>query len=199
MHEVAMSLLGRRLRAREFQPIGFSYPSVRRTLDENADALWHACERVPGPTVHFVGHSLGGIVILRMMRRHGWTRPGRVVALGSPFLGSAIALRRSERPFGRRIVGPGLAEAASGSEAIPWTGPQEIGVIAGRTPFGIGRLLGPITTPHDGTVMVEETRLPGAADHRVVRATHTALLFSRSVAELVSEFLERGRFPSWTR
>ncbi len=137
MHALAMRPLGRRLeRTRGFSSIGFSYPSVRRTLDENADALRAACERIPGSTLHFVGHSLGGIVILRMMRRHGWTRPGRVVALGSPFLGSAIALRRSERPFGRRIVGPGLAEAARGSEAIPWTGPQEIGVIAGTTPFG---------------------------------------------------------------
>jgi pimeloyl-ACP methyl ester carboxylesterase len=199
MHAIAMSVLGRRLRARGFRPIGFSYSSVRRTLDENADALWRACERIAGPTVHFVGHSLGGIVILRMMRKHAWQRPGRIVALGSPFLGSAVALHRSQRPLGRRFIGPAMAEAAFGSEVIPWTGPQPIGVIAGTTPFGIGRLLGPLTTPHDGTVMVEETRLPGAAAHRAVRATHTALLFSRDVADLAANFLEQGRFDRWTR
>lgn len=196
---MAMGVLGRRLRARGFKPIGFSYPSVRRSLDENADALWRACERIAGPTVHFVGHSLGGIVILRMIRRHAGQRPGRIVALGSPFLGSAVALHRSARPLGSRIIGRAMAEAASGSEVIPWTGPQEIGVIAGTTPFGIGTLLGPLATPHDGTVMVEETRLPGAKDHRAVRATHTALLFSREVADLVGSFLEHGRFDRWTR
>ncbi len=199
MHAVAMHLLGRRLeRMHGFHAIGFSYPSVRRTLDENADALHVACERIPGSTLHFVGHSLGGIVILRMLRRHGWTRPGRVVALGSPFVGSAIAHGRMRRPLGRWIVGPGLAEAARGGESMPWTSRQEIGVIAGTRPFGLGRLLGPIAPPHDGTVRVDETRLPGA-DHRVVHATHTALLFSRPVAHLVGEFLAHGRFPSWTR
>ena len=200
MHTVAMGLLGRRLeRLHGFRAIGFSYPSVRWTLDESADALRIACERIPGSTLHFVGHSLGGIVILRMLRRHGWTRPGRVVALGAPFAGSAVACFRMRRPLGRWIVGPGLAEAARGAESMPWTGRQEIGVIAGTRPIGLGRLLGPITPPHDGLVSVDETRLPGAAEHRVVHATHTALLFSRPVAELVGGFLAHGQFPSWTR
>jgi len=200
MHALAMGLLGRRLeRNHGFRAIGFSYPSVRRTLDQNADALRVACERIPGSTLHFVGHSLGGIVILRMLRRHGWPRPGRVVALGSPFAGSAVAIRRAGRPLGRRLLGPGLVEAARGAESMAWTGRQEIGVIAGTRPIGIGRLLGPIASPHDGTVAVEETRLPGATEHRVVHATHTALLFSRPVAELVGAFLAHGRFPSWTR
>lgn len=200
MPAVAMRLLGRRLaRDRGFDVHGFRYASARRTLDANADALHEACERIPGPTLHFVGHSLGGIVILRMLRRHGWARPGRVVALGTLFLGSAVARRWAARPGARRMIGPALAEAANGGEAAPWSGPQEIGILAGTIPLGFGRFVGRIEPPHDGTVRVDETRLPGATDHRTVPVTHTGFLVSRTVAALVGGFLEHGRFPEWTR
>ncbi len=194
MDVVAMWPLGRRLARRHgFRPIGFRYPSLRRTLDENAAALRRMADAIPDETVHFVGHSLGGIVILHMLQRNDWARPGRVVALGSPFLGSAAA-RALGRSIGQWLLGRGIKEAAGAVDRAPWTGKQEIGVIAGEIPFGLGGLLTRIEKPNDGTVTVEETRLRGAADHRVVRSTHTALLFSRTVAELTGRFLRTGRF-----
>jgi pimeloyl-ACP methyl ester carboxylesterase len=195
MDVVAMWPLGRRLaRAHRFRPTGFRYASLRRTLGENAASLSRACDALPGEMVHFVGHSLGGIVVLTMLERCGWTRPGRVVALGSPFLGSAVARARLGGRLFSALLGRGVQEAAWTVDRAPWTGPQEIGVIAGSVPFGLGALLARIEKPHDGTVTVAETRLPGAADHAVVPVTHTALLLSPTVADLTGRFLRTGRF-----
>ena len=77
-----------------------------------------------------------------------------------------------------------------------WEGPREVGVIAGRLPLGLGAMLGQLAGEHDGTVAVEETRLPGVADHCVVEANHTGLLFSQEVARLVTAFLRHGHFDT---
>jgi hypothetical protein len=67
-------------------------------------------------------------------------------------------------------------------------------MIAGRTPLGLGAMLGHFAGEHDGTVAVEETRLPGLADHRVIETNHTGLLFSTEVAQQTACFLHHGHF-----
>ncbi|HLF09818.1 MAG TPA: alpha/beta hydrolase, partial [Gammaproteobacteria bacterium] len=71
---------------------------------------------------------------------------------------------------------------------------REVGIIAGNHSFGVGRLVRGLPLPNDGTVSVEETRLPGAADHIVLRASHFSLLWSAEVHRQILCFLERGRF-----
>ncbi len=66
----------------------------------------------------------------------------------------------------------------------------------GKLPFGLGITLGGLASPHDGTVSVEETQLPGIADHRTVATSHTGMLLSSEVADLTIEFLRDGRFAS---
>ena len=56
--------------------------------------------------------------------------------------------------------------------------------------------MGTLNSPHDGTVAVEETRLPGIADHRTITTSHSGLLFSSEVADLTASFLRGGRFVS---
>ena len=75
-----------------------------------------------------------------------------------------------------------------------WTSTRRVGVIAGKVPFGLGLVVESLASPHDGTVAVAETRLPGIADHCTVAATHTGLLFSAEVADLTLAFLRDGRF-----
>ena len=75
-----------------------------------------------------------------------------------------------------------------------WDGRRELGIVAGSVPLGMGRLLGSLALPHDGTVAVEETQLPGATDHIVLPVTHFSMLWSRAVADQVVAFLRRGRF-----
>ena len=67
-------------------------------------------------------------------------------------------------------------------------------MIAGCTPLGLGAMLGQVEGQHDGTVAVEETRLPGLTDHCVMDTSHTGLLFSQDVARQVTRFLHSGGF-----
>jgi hypothetical protein len=70
----------------------------------------------------------------------------------------------------------------------------EVGVIAGTMPFGGGALLGVLEPPHDGVVMVTETRIPGMRDHICLDVSHFGMLLAPSVAEQICAFLKDGRF-----
>ena len=73
-------------------------------------------------------------------------------------------------------------------------GAAAVGVVAGRTPRGLGRLFADLGGEHDGTVAVDETRLPGIAAHCVVEASHTGLVVSAAARRQVLRFLRDGRF-----
>jgi hypothetical protein len=70
----------------------------------------------------------------------------------------------------------------------------EVGVIAGNVPFGLGPLVTRLPKPHDGVVLVDETRVPGAKDSIVLRINHTGTLFSSAVARAAGAFLRNGTF-----
>ena len=89
-------------------------------------------------------------------------------------------------------MGKSLAVLRTGIER--WEGVQPVGAIAGRLPFGLGFAMGSLTSPHDGTVSVAETELPGLTDHCIVPATHTGLLFSEEAAGQAISFLRDARF-----
>jgi hypothetical protein len=75
-----------------------------------------------------------------------------------------------------------------------WNRARELGVIAGDLGFGLGRLVGSLQGPNDGTVLLEETEIQGAADRVVLRVSHTGMLFSAEVAAQTAAFLRTGRF-----
>jgi hypothetical protein len=104
--------------------------------------------------------------------------PGRIVLLGSPLRGSRSAQNLARLPFGRRIMGLGVGEELLASRERRWNGARDLGVIAGDLGFGMGRLVGTLGGPSDGTIMVEETELDGAADRLLLRVSHTGMLFS---------------------
>jgi len=144
--------------------------------------------------VHLIGHSLGGIVILKMIEHFGIERIGRIVSLGSPFCGSVAAANLRRLPGGKYLLGRAMAQANQEAAERSWNGARELGVIAGDRARGMGRLLGPLPKPNDGTVAVAETRLPGATDHIVLPVTHFSMLWSADVADQVVAFLRDGRF-----
>lgn len=172
----------------------FTYSSIAGSLADNTAALAAFVERVPGETVHFVGHSLGGLLICALLEHALPPRIGRVVCLGTPFKGSKTAARVTRWPGGRHVIGKCLADVHARGGFAAWRAGVEAGCVAGRMPFGVGRLLGPFPEPNDGTVAVDETRIAGLADHIVLPVSHVALLWSASVAAQVAHFLEQGRF-----
>jgi hypothetical protein len=108
--------------------------------------------------------------------------------------GSRTVQRLVRVPLGRTLLGSALVEECIDCPAREWSGRRDVGVIAGSLGFGMGRMFGALGAEHDGTVRVEETRLPGAKDHIVVAASHTGMLLSGEVAVQTRHFLENGKF-----
>jgi pimeloyl-ACP methyl ester carboxylesterase len=193
-----MGVLRRRIEPHGFRVVTFGYSSIRAGLDANAARLADFVARVPGDTVHLLGHSLGCVVIRALLERHTLDRPGRVVCLGPPFRGSVTAERVSRLPGGSRVLGQSMRDLIARGGFRTAAAGREIGIIAGRVPLGVGRLFGSFAGPNDGMVTVEETRLEGATDHIVLPVAHTSLLWSRAVARQVDHFLHSGRFARST-
>lgn len=196
MRGFALSMLHRRLMEAGFRVHRFDYLSVAATEQRILDQLHARMNRLvgDGDSVHLVGHSLGGLLALRACQGASALPRGRVVCLGSPLCGSAAA--RAFAGWGRGgevLLGHNRELLEQGLER--WDGEREVGMIAGRMPLGLGAVLGHFEGDHDGTVAVQETRLPGLADHCVVESNHTGLLFSPEVARLAAGFLHDGHFP----
>ena len=172
----------------------FRYRSVGASLAENAERLQAFVAASDGPRVHLLGHSLGGVVLVQMLQASPPGSAGRVVCLGSPLRGSSLARAYARMPLGRHLVGRSMGDAQADGALPAWRGGRELGVIAGSTPVGFGALLGVVPSPSDGTVSVEETRLPGATDHLVLPVCHFSMLFSSQVADQAAGFFRDGHF-----
>jgi pimeloyl-ACP methyl ester carboxylesterase len=191
-----LGVLKRRLEAqRDFRALAFSYPSLHGSMADHVRHLIDFARSQPTGELHFIGHSLGGLVILRALQLTADLPPGRAVLLGTPLQGSQAARGVARlMPFGKTLLGAAINEECIDSEPREWSGRRDVGVIAGSMGLGLGRLFADLHTDHDGTVLVEETRLPGAKDHIVLSTTHTGMLFSAEVAEQAAHFLRTGSF-----
>ncbi len=187
-----MGLVGRRLRADGFDVHAFGYPTMRRSLRAHAKALRDFIKGLNLDQVDLVGHSLGGLVILRMLDEYADLPPGRVVLLGSPVNGSAVGRRVADRSLFRPLVGQARTALEDGFSHAP--AGRDTGVIAGSRPVGIGRIFGPLDSPNDGTVSVAECRLEGASEC-ILPVTHTGLVTAPVVGKAVAAFLGTGSFP----
>jgi len=188
-----MALIAWRLRRCGFRTYVFSYRSVRRGLRENAEALRAFSDSIEGRTVHFVGHSLGGVVIQTMLACCPPLRSGRVVTLGSPHAGSYSARAFARVSWGRRMLGASIADLLRGE--LPTRDlAREIGLIKGHLPIGLGRLFPGLEKPNDGVVAASESSLPGAADEISLWVTHTVMLLSARVSVCACQFLRFGLF-----
>jgi len=190
-----LSLLRRRIESQaRCRAVQFSYPTLKGAMADHVRALIEFARAQETDELHFLGHSLGSLVILRALELTDDLPPGRAVLLGPPCQGSLAAQGVARLPFGRAILGAALHEECIHCVSREWSGRRDIGVVAGSMGVGLGRLFAPLTMDHDGTVTVAETMLPGAKDHIVLHTSHTAMLFSAEVAEQAAAFLQTGVF-----
>jgi len=180
------------LQAAGFTVRRFGYPSTAGQLDRHARRLLEFSGRSDADQLHFVSHSLGGLVTLHMLNQDNGLPPGRAVLLGSPLDGSVVARRSSRIPGGEKLFGEIRAALQSGYGALP--AGRETGMIAGTKSFGLGMFVGGLGKPGDGTVAVDETRTTGLKDHLLMPVTHTGMLYSREVANQAAHFLKTGGF-----
>jgi len=178
-----------RLRARGFSVQTFGYASIFGGPEVAVPQLLARLRR-SGP-ISLVGHSLGGLLALQALREDPTLPVQRVVCLGSPLLGSNTARSLAENGLGAAL-GRSSDLLLQGLPA--WQGPAEVGLVAGCVPHGLGSLMGAMAGASDGTVALEETRLPGLSDHCVVRCSHSGLVFSPEAAVQAAHFLRHGHF-----
>ena len=188
MPAAAMAVVAARLRHAGYRTASFAY-SGRQPLEPSIERLARvARERC----AHFVGHSLGGVLVYDMLERHRDIAAGRVVLLGAPVRGCYAGRRLGTRALGRWMLG---ASAPRWERRVArWERSEPLGVIAGTLPLGLGRALGALPGENDGVVCAEETTVEGMADRVLVREGHSMLALSGRVAALVEHFLRAGRF-----
>lgn len=196
MHHVAQALA-----AAGYRVINLPYPSSPLTIEQLArdylPAELHARGAEAAPRLHFVAHSMGGLIVRLYLQEHKPANLGRVVLLGTPNAGSPMADELSRSALCRWLIGPNLSRLGTAtSDAIaPKLAPPdyEVGIIAGST--GINPFFSRWqNVENDGAVSVDSARLAGARDFLVVPYSHTLMLWDDATAAQVLAFLRTGRF-----
>lgn len=193
----SFSRMHRRLKEEGYQVFGFDYPSTRVEIPASAEYLHGCIESLKGiDEVNFVVHSMGGLLVRTYLAEHRDPRLGRMVMLGVPNLGAHMADRMKEVWLYQAVFGPAGQQLVRDPDGFIGSLPTpdfEFGIIAGSAGTGAGfNLL--IPGEDDGTVALESTRLPGAADFVTVRGLHSFLMSQGSVIEYTIRFLNTGRF-----
>lgn len=185
--------LRRRLHDGGFQPYQFSYSSLRHPLPVITRQLWAKIQTLQGQPFHLVAHSLGGIIVMETLHRHGTAGLRRIVTLGSPLTGSAVARRMDRHALTRWPLGQARDALINGAPPLPTD--IEVGSIAGNKALGMGRLMSPgSNVPGDGSVSIAETRPAGLSDHITLPLSHSGLQMSALAAKQTIAFLRHGRF-----
>lgn len=198
---MSMNRMASGLEEEGFATANIDYPSREYTVEELAKIAvpqgLEACRAQEGvEKIHFVTHSLGGILLRQYLSTQEIEELGRVVMLGPPNQGSAAVDELRDVPGFEWLNGPAGFQLGKGPESVPLRlGPAdfELGIIAGN------RTIDPVTSavlenPDDGRVSVEDTKLEGMADFIVVEHSHAFMMRMSRPIELTIAFLRTGRF-----
>jgi len=182
----SMWMLGRALEAEGFRVLNWGYNSYSGSVEAYGASLADAVQQAVGdaPAVHFVGHSLGCVIIRWVLAHRPPPGARRVVMLAPPNQGARAADRAA--PYLGWLL-PALAELRTADDAtvraLPGLEDVEVGIIAGE---------------RDGKVSLAETHLDGMRDRAVVRGGHTFIMHRSDVRALVLAFLRAGTFGAAT-
>ena len=197
----AMEAMAEAVEEAGYVAANIDYPSRDHTIEVLApmaiEAGLERCEEAEATEkIHFVTHSLGGILLRKYLSKNEISNLGRVVMLGPPNQGSKAVDELGDVPGFDWLNGPAGKQLGKGEDSVPLqlgAADFEVGIIAGN------RTIDPITSavlddPDDGKVSVEDTKLDGMADFIIVEHSHAFMMRMQKPIELTIHFLQTGRF-----
>jgi triacylglycerol esterase/lipase EstA (alpha/beta hydrolase family) len=197
----SMGIMRRRLRRDGYRVVRFSYDSRKQSVDESAKKLQQAIakelRRKDAPAkIHFVTHSLGGILVRKIFEASQPEQLGRVVMLSPPNKGSELPDKLGKIALYRMVTGPAGMQLGTKRDSYPNQLARvsfDLGVITGDrsfNPFYSSLIPG----KDDGKVSVESAKVAGMHDYLVVHSTHTWIMNRKFVYRQVLNYLQEGRF-----
>lgn len=193
MNPLVMSYLAHALRREGFATQAFGYRTMREPLQAHLARLANRIAKLEAERVHLVGHSLGGVIVVRYLQRVADRRVRRAVLLGSPVSGCRAAAGFAALAGGELMMGQSLAVWREPVD-VSVDSRFEIGAIAGTRALGLARMVIRLPEPNDGVVCLDETKFPALRDHLVLPVGHTLMLMSSRVARQTVSFLKTGGF-----
>jgi pimeloyl-ACP methyl ester carboxylesterase len=170
-----------------YQVYLFGYKTTSQSFDLTLMQLTAFVNSRPEKTVHLVAHSMGGILSVRALAKI--RKAGKLVMLGTPLNGSKVARKLLQRGWHKGLLKYATEPLTTGAvEAVKH---RETLMIAGTSPFGLGRFIEPRLGPSDGTVAVAETKMEWLDQHCEINCSHFGLLRNKQAKELTLAFLKQ--------
>lgn len=192
------------LRKEGYRVANIDYPSRGYPVEELSlraiDAGLEECALESDERIHFVTHSMGGILVRYYLTKQTIDKLGRVVMLAPPNGGSEVVDKLKDVPGFRLVNGPAGVQLGTGAEDIPaklGRVTYPVGVIAGT------RTVNPILSqylpnPDDGKVSIESAKVEGMTDFIAIQATHPFIMRNKSAIAQTIKFLRSGAFEHGT-